>query len=70
MTDITSALSKIQIEEVSYGKAVSEYTATKTGASINYLIDLKTQKKPIKKLLILINAIQMLGIISLLSLII
>ena len=39
MTDIPSALKKIQQEEVKYGQAVSEATQTKIGASINYIVD-------------------------------
>lgn len=39
MTDITSALKKIQIEETKYGTSISEATATKIGGSVNYVID-------------------------------
>lgn len=39
MTDITSAPSKIQEEEVAYKAAVSEATFTKIGAAINYIQD-------------------------------
>lgn len=39
MTDITSSLQKIQVEETQYKSAISEATAQKTGGTINWIID-------------------------------
>ena len=39
MTDITAALKKIQVEEIKYGAADSEYTMSKIGAAINAIIE-------------------------------
>ena len=39
MTDIVSSLKKIQIEETKFGSSISETTATKIGATVNYVID-------------------------------